>query len=235
MRYYIRRSIEKEIEYDEGYWKKEDPDGKMRNREEEKELAIDDLKDEISYINNLQAGKILDVGCGFGFLLSAIYGNWEKHGVDLSEYALEHARKYAHVQRADICDDMKIVRGFFDVITATHVFEHLENPEMALGIIKMILRPQGKLIIVTPNFDSACARRFKEKYRMLHDPTHINLFTEYSLRRMLTDKGFHVDKIEYPFFNTRHFTQENLMRLFDTTKVSPPFYGNIMSFYCTKL
>ena len=38
---------------------------------------------------------------------------------------------------------------------------------------------------------------------------------------------------DYPFFECRYFTPEGLNRLFDTDKVSPPFYGNFMTFFCT--
>ena len=55
-----------------------------------------------------------------------------------------------------------------------------------------------------------------------------------SMHRFLRDHGFVIDRVEYPFFETRHFTLENLARLFDTSKISPPFYGNFMTFYCHK-
>jgi D-sedoheptulose 7-phosphate isomerase len=86
----------------------------------------------------------------------------------------------------------------------------------------------------TPDFDSGCARRFGKNYRLLHDPSHISLFSNDSIQRFLRDHGFIIDRVEYPFFETRYFTQENLMRLFDTTQISPPFYGNFITFYCHK-
>jgi hypothetical protein len=54
------------------------------------------------------------------------------------------------------------------------------------------------------------------------------------MHRFLRDHGFIIDRVEYPYFETRYFTQENLMRLFDTDRISPPFYGNFMTFYCRK-
>ncbi len=97
-----------------------------------------------------------------------------------------------------------------------------------------MLKPNGTLILGSPNFDSACARRYGEKYRMLHDATHITLFSRESLDRFLWDHGFFVDRVEFPYFETRYFTTENFERLKDTSAVSPPFYGNIMTFFCRK-
>ena len=90
----------------------------------------------------------------------------------------------------------------------------------------------GIILLGTPDFDSGCARLFGNNYRLLNDPTHISLFSNDSMHRFLRDHGFTIDYVEYPFFNTRHFTEDNLKALFNTSKVSPPFYGNFMTFYC---
>jgi len=69
---------------------------------------------------------------------------------------------------------------------------------------------------------------------MLNDKTHCSLFSDFSLCELLKDFGFQIDRVEYPFFNTEYFTKENFDRMFDVDKVSPAFYGNIMSIYATK-
>ena len=91
-------------------------------------------------------------------------------------------------------------------------------------------------LIGTPNFDSACARLFKKKYRFFKDPTHISFFSDNSLFRMLDTYGFQILNIDYPYFETSHFNIKNLKKLFKKKKekVSPSFYGNIMTFYCKK-
>jgi len=87
----------------------------------------------------------------------------------------------------------------------------------------------------TPDFDSGCARRYGENYRMLHDTTHISLFSEQGLRNILEDHGFVVEHVDKPYFDTPLFTQENLTRLIDKEGVSPPFYGNIINLYCRSI
>jgi hypothetical protein len=54
------------------------------------------------------------------------------------------------------------------------------------------------------------------------------------MHRFLRHNGFLIERVDYPFFETRHFTEENLLRMLDTGTVSPPFYGNFMTFYCRK-
>jgi len=232
--YYIRRKAKRNIDYEEKYWGKiTDPDGKERNRLEEREKHLEDIKQELEFIHNLNPGRILDVGCGLGFLLSGVNSKWSKFGVEVSSFAAEHAKKWGKIHNCEL-HQAKFPDEYFDVIVMHHVIEHMEDPEYVIKKVYDLLVCEGVVILGTPDFDSACARRFGENYRLLNDKTHISLFSNDSMHRFLCDHGFVIDRVEYPFFETRHFTKENLMRLFDTDRVSPPFYGNIMTFYCHK-
>jgi phosphoheptose isomerase len=221
-------------DYEEAYWGSEvDPDGNLRDRRLEREQHLDDIKQELAFLDTLPHGRILDIGCGLGFLLSALASGWEKHGVEVSELAAKYAREWAKIHVGTLAE-ARYPDEYFDVVVMHHVVEHLEDPVGAILETYRILRRGGVLLLGTPDFDSACARRFGDKYRMLHDPTHISLFSNDSMHRCLRDHGFVIDRVEYPFFDTRHFTKESLMRLFDTGNGSPPFYGNFMTFYCHK-
>lgn len=221
--------------YEESYWSNiVDPDGKERNRLEERELFLNDIDYALNYLTALPPGKILDIGCGLGWLLSALPDTWGKYGIELSKTAAEFAWKYGKIfqgplSKSDYSDD------YFDVIFMHHVIEHMEKPEEEIKNIKRILKPNGLLILGTPDFDSGCARLFGKNYRLLHDQTHISLFSNDSMHRFLRDNDFKIYRVEYPFFETRFFTKENLMRLFDTSVISPPFYGNFMTFFCKNL
>ncbi len=215
--------------YENDYWGKEviDPDGKIRDMqsEEERRNQIEDLSFILNVISTLPAGKILDVGCGPGHLLSAINDTWDKYGIDISNVALKEAEKYAKVKKGEL-PSSGYESNYFDVVVMNHVIEHLKDPLIYINSCWQILKPNGILIIATPDFDSGCARLFFHKYRMLHDNGHISLFTTFSLVKMLEDFNFRIIDTEFPFFQTRWMTKENLMRLFDNSQISPPFYGN---------
>ena len=216
------------------YWLESvDPDGNKRNRIDEKEQYISDISAEMDYINKLKPGKILDIGCGLGWLLSAVDDGWEKHGVEISQYASEYATKYANIKNDDFLN-VDYDSNFFDLIVMHHVIEHMENPIENLKQAIRMLKDGGTMIIATPNFDSGCARLFGNNYRLLHDSTHISLFSDDSMQRMLRDHSLLVDYVDYPYFNTRYFNKENLNKLFKTNEISPAFYGNFMTFYCRK-
>ena len=56
------------------------------------------------YLNENKPGKILDVGCGHGWLLSSLNYKWNKFGLDVSSFALKSASKYSKTFLGDIND-----------------------------------------------------------------------------------------------------------------------------------
>jgi len=77
----------------------------------------------------------------------------------------------------------------FETIYASHVIEHLEDPEMFLRECHRVLRRGGRLFVYTPNFLSRNARA---------DPDHKHVFTVFSLSRLLRSAGF---RVRYPGTN----------------------------------
>jgi SAM-dependent methyltransferase len=223
-----------EISYEENYWGNVvDPDGVSRDRTTEREAHLTNLAHEIDFIASLPTGRVLDVGCGLGWLLSALDNDWRKHGVEISSFAAEHAGNHAEIFNGPLLD-YPLPTEPFDLVVMHHVIEHMVDPATNIRRVFELLKPGGRLVIGTPDFDSGCARRFGSNYRLLHDPTHVSLFSSDSMHRMLRDNGFNVLQVDYPFFETSYFSKENLSRLFDVESVSPPFYGNFMTFYCQK-
>lgn len=228
-KYYWKKPRRK-IEYEEKYWGKIlDPDGKKRNLTEEWDDEARRTKYLLDGINLIRPGKLLDVGCGPGFFLSTVSNKWDKYGIDISKKALEYCSKYAKTTCSEFVGTFR--ENTFNAVTMNHVIEHLNKPEEFIEEAKRILKKDGLLIIATPDFDSTCARRFGLNFRMLHDKGHISLFTSFSLIQLLEDIGFGIIHMRYPYFETEYFTKENLKRLFNTKKISPPFYGNHVVVY----
>jgi len=231
--YWVRTSDQPS--YEDDYWGvTTDPDGKQRFLIQEWEQQVKNLQHAIDFLNELEPGIILDVGCGPGFLLSALDEKWDKYGADVSKTALEYCAKYARVYHGEL-SQLDLKEDTFDLVVMNHVIEHLTEPLEYITEARRILKDRGILIIATPDFDSACARHFGNNFRMLHDKGHISLFTSFSLVKILEDCGFEIIQVEYPFFDTVYFSKENMLRMFGTSKVSPPFYGNHVVVYARNL
>ena len=217
------------------YWSDAtDPDGKIRHRLLERSQYLSSISAEIKYIAKLKPGAVLDIGCGPGWLLSQLNSRWKRFGIEPSKHAASVAEKYASIFEGTL-EDFVFRKDSFDLVVAYHVIEHIRDPLTAIKTIHQLLRPGGTLIIGTPDFDSGCARRFGSQFRLLHDATHISLFSNDSMHRFLRNHGFKITSVDYPYFETSWFTRTNLLRLLNKKTTSPPFYGNFMTFYCRKI
>jgi 2-polyprenyl-6-hydroxyphenyl methylase/3-demethylubiquinone-9 3-methyltransferase len=100
--------------------------------------------------------KILDMGCGAGFLTHdmARQGH-EVVGVDLSERSLEVARKMDETGRIDylMADVAKVPlpEGSFDAVCAMDILEHVENPRAVIQEASRLLKPGGLFFFHTFN------------------------------------------------------------------------------------
>ncbi len=103
-------------------------------------------------------GRVLDVGCGTGFLLERLAGRgYSGVGVDLSPESVAHAsRRLAEIGVADrlsavVGSAYEPPEGPFDLICLTDVLEHLEEPRACLRALRERLAPDGLLVVSTPN------------------------------------------------------------------------------------
>jgi 2-polyprenyl-3-methyl-5-hydroxy-6-metoxy-1,4-benzoquinol methylase len=223
MDYFVSFPPESSMNFEEEYHEiATDPDGMKRDLLNEREFSLSAVKEVTTYLANLKPGRILDIGCGPGWILSSLSENWDKHGIEISKFASDHASQFGEIHNGTLVD-YEFNGHPFDVIHMYHVIEHIEDPVGALKKIFDMLAPGGKLILGTPDFDSAAARRYGENFRMLHDPTHISLFSADSMHRCLRDLGFQIKFVEYPYFDTPWFTKENLLCVLEEDRVSPHF------------
>lgn len=103
-------------------------------------------------------GRVLDVGCGTGFLAERLArrGFWGV-GVDLSPDSVDIANERLReigldgALRAEVGSAYDPPGGTFDLITLTDVLEHLEDPRACLAALRGRLAPGGLLVVSTPN------------------------------------------------------------------------------------
>ena len=213
-----------------------DIDGTTRNLKIEINFKIKNwYGNTFNYVNSLNAGKILDVGAGLGIFLSKVNNKWEKHAQDLNSESIKYIDKNYNDVTTHLTkiEDLEF-KDYFDVIMLYHVIEHSEAPDELLSITNSLLKKKGILIIGTPNCRSIAAKIFKGNYRM-YDVGHVCIYNEKSLKRILTNNNYYVLEKEFPYFKTDYFNMGNILRLFKPWGISPPFYGNIMTFYCQKM
>lgn len=141
--------------------------------------------------------RILDVGCGDGFHLRLLqkYGkkSWLLEGIDLDQRAVRMAEKAGLKVHLGSVEELNLPENTYDFAFMIQTIEHVEKPDEILRAVKRILKPKGKLVIVTDNTDSIDFRLFKKSYwGGYHFPRHWNLFNRKSLTKLAEKVGFEV-------------------------------------------
>jgi len=159
---------------------------------------------------------VLDLGCRDGTLTKYYRKGNEITGVDIDRNLLKKAKKRLKIQTVhmDLYDDWHFEKKF-DCIAAGEILEHLYYPEKIIKKCCFWLKPKGVLIVSVPNayIVSARVRFFLGKEIPAHrDPTHINLFSERKLRKMLEKyfKKVEISGIAPPIYKPFHFISNSL-------------------------
>ena len=248
-KYYLKRHIKISSQNLYAQYKRLDPDKITRDFSsiQEAEIRIQNLKylEKLPYLvrKGISLVNTIDLGCGF---CSASRLSFVSNylGIDISlpnktDIQYRETIGNSSTKSSDIISYVAEVDEKdlypFGLVILNHVIEHLDDPRIFLESLYKKIRSSTLLIIATPDFDSAMARRYGSKYRMLHDPTHTSLFTTESLGRFLVDIGYNLLEVHFPYFELPVFNSSNLMSLFDSNlHWSPPFYGNHVTYLAAK-
>ncbi|MFA4872192.1 MAG: radical SAM protein [Patescibacteria group bacterium] len=159
-----------------------------------------------------QAGvRILDLGCASGYLAKELKrGDNFVAGLDISEkYAGELKEQLDFFAVMNVESDewpMEFLDHKFDLIIMAEVLEHLFDQPGFLDKLKTILKPDGEIIISTPNF-----LLWNNRIRMLfgqygekeyfYDYGHIHLLSYDGLKKLISRAGYEItveNNIWYP-------------------------------------
>lgn len=153
-------------------------------------------------LGNATGKKVLDIGCGEGYLGAEISKNGNfVMGIDISEKSIEKAKEVLQDAIAmDLQEEKVPYPGkYFDIIIITEVIEHFLSPEDLFLEAKRLLKNDGFMIITTPNFLIFSNRinilfgRFKYTESGFLDRGHIHFFHIKSFEEMLKKTGLKVD------------------------------------------
>ena len=144
--------------------------------------------------------RIVDIGCGDGFHLELLrdFGKktWKLEGVDADKRAAWMAEKKGLKVHCGLLENLQLPRESFDLALLIMTVEHVADPPQLLRDVRSLLKPGGRLVIVTDNTDSLDFKLFKKRHwGGYHFPRHWNLFNPATLRRLAEKTGFEVEKL----------------------------------------
>jgi SAM-dependent methyltransferase len=134
---------------------------------------------------------LLDVGCGYGWILDRLRDSFDLYAMDVSPHALARTRgrvKDAVMALADIEEGIPFSRRF-DAVLAVNVLEHLRDPVAAVTAIHDALVPGGVAVVHLPTIDNALSRIV---YWMTYarDHTHVYRPSAQAVRALFASVGF---------------------------------------------
>jgi SAM-dependent methyltransferase len=144
----------------------------------------------LSYCQGLpEQARMLDVGCGDGFHLGVLreFGRpgWELEGIDPSDLAVIAAQKTGLTIHQGTIQDLDLPKASYDIAFMIATLEHVDEPVEVLQAVRSLLRPGGRLVIVTDNTSTLDFHLFKRRYwGGYHFPRHWNLFNPSTLRQL---------------------------------------------------
>jgi 2-polyprenyl-3-methyl-5-hydroxy-6-metoxy-1,4-benzoquinol methylase len=146
------------------------------------------------FLRNHPPGRLFDAGCGDGKFLDMMkQKGWQGTGVDFDAAAIETGKqKYGLDLQVGDFQNAAIAESAFDAVTMSHVIEHVPDPIACLDKCRRILKPGGRLIVSTPNVASLGHETFKNSWRGLEPPRHLNLFTHQLLAECARRAGLKV-------------------------------------------
>lgn len=138
-------------------------------------------------------GRLLEVGCGSGDLLSVAASlGYAVTGVEYSEHSCAEARGRLGGSGEIICGEIDVVvdrSEVYDVCILSDVIAHVRNPRLFLQKVHSLLAPRGIVFIATPSVESWSAKVMKANW-MEFKAEHLHYFSQNTLHSLLFQCAF---------------------------------------------
>jgi len=163
--------------------------------DERDEVALNHGNGILDLVENYRTdGRVLDVGCKFGDLLeAATRRGWDAVGLDVNDAFCDFVRKKGFEVHNTFLENLGDEVESFDLITLSHVLEHIERPDETLQAIRKRLKPGGMVYIETPDVSSPIAWAvYRERWLGVATPGHVWAFSQSTLTDTIGNQGFDV-------------------------------------------
>jgi len=148
-------------------------------------------------------GSILDSGCGRGEVVSFFNKlGWRSIGTELNDRTATESRNKGLkiVISKEFPNFVSKNSGTFDLITAFHNLEHIDDVNLFISNCNSLLGENGRIFIEVPNFNSFQSNIAREAWILLDPKNHVHHFTKESLILLLNNNG-----LGFKFLNTWSF------------------------------
>jgi SAM-dependent methyltransferase len=148
---------------------------------------------------HVDRGRLLELGCAYGFFLEAARARFAVCGVEISYHARAACLARGLAVEREATPEFLAAHGPFDAAVLLDVIEHLRDPGEVLARLHAAMRSGAQLLITTGDHGSLLARVMGRRWRLMTPPQHLWFFAPRTLRALLARHGFRVHTVEHPW------------------------------------
>jgi SAM-dependent methyltransferase len=140
----------------------------------------------------LPGRRVLDIGAGAGFFVKAArHLGWDAEGIEFSETAAAYGRNILQVPlQTGKFGALEIPPASFDAVVMLDTLEHLRDPLGDLRKAREILKPDGLLLLHTPDLRSLSRFFLGQGWAAFSPEEHLYYFRRKTLANILRKAGF---------------------------------------------
>jgi SAM-dependent methyltransferase len=151
----------------------------------------------------VKKGKILDLGAGIGaFLHTMKEKGWEISGIEPDAGARQQAKNLFDIELPGTDALHQFPQNSFDAITLWHVLEHVHQLHSYIERLKTLLKPEGKLFIAVPNYESLDSSIYKNDWAAYDVPRHLYHFTPGAIEVLMKQHGLRLSDKKPMWFDS---------------------------------
>jgi SAM-dependent methyltransferase len=117
---------------------------------------------------------------------------WAINGIEPDEGARQQAKNLFNIELKETDTLNQLPENSFDAITLWHVLEHVHQLHDYVEKLKALLKPNGKIFIAVPNYDSLDASIYKLYWAAYDVPRHLYHFTPKAIDVLMKKHGLKV-------------------------------------------
>ena len=178
-----------------------------------------------------RVSTLLDLGCGDGNHLEylqkyadALYGS-DYNFVRLARSGIRNSSAILFL--ADILD-YPARDGFFDVVFFNHVIEHIPQDGDALKTVYRILKPNGLLVLGTPNEGAWWWQlAYKLQPETLVRTDHVHFYTSTTLSKLVGEAGFDIKQVKHLGWGPPHWGWDGRVRKYKWLDDAFEIFGKV--------
>lgn len=155
------------------------------------------------------AGRVLEIGCGGS---TRIPEGPTPYGIEISEGLFERARPIFEARGGTVhhapatAGIERFPESFFDAIIMRSYLEHEAQPRLVLERAFTCLKPGGRILLRSPNYNSINRQVMGAEWCGFRFPDHVNYFTPRSLGELARSIGY-----EFKWKNRFSLFDDNLI------------------------